>query len=412
MPFRSVPAECALAAAHAEIDRLGLTARAAVLGPAASPTMRVTLFRDGAQVAVGAGKGAGPQGAASAYFEALERYLMSARDNRRWTTDATRLLPASVVAGQPALEPDLVVRRWAAEFPDSVAACASYGEIRYPTFLTDPRYHRWPVAGDDVRPYRSLLRYSSSLGTAAGVDLAEAVYHGLCELIEHDGLGQALLRWYVAGVPDVDLVPVGTLPAGLRSLHAEAVRVAGAPVHLLDVTTDLDVPVYLAVSPAADGEPTRLGAGASLWATDAASRALGELVQVCVLSAPAPGSPVVQRLATWPALQRCALMPLDELLSGPVRAVPLRADVAGDGSPGWGLTHVGRALARHGIGYHVCEVAPVGSPIAVATTIAPGLERFSLVRHGVPVVPTGRGWHLWPSPDRATVTRLDPVRPR
>ncbi|KOX11692.1 ribosomal protein S12 methylthiotransferase accessory factor [Micromonospora profundi] len=404
MPFRSVPAEYALATASTEIKRLGLTARAVALGPAASPTMRVTLFRDGALVAVGVGKGAGPQGAASAYFEALERHLMSARDNRRWNADATRLLPANVVAGQSALDADLVVQRWAAEFPDSVAACAPYGEVRYPTFLADPRYYRWPVAGDDVRPYRSLLRYSSSLGTAAGVDLEEAVYHGLCELIEHDGLGQALLRWYVAGVADVDLVPVGDLPDGLRSLHAEAVRAAGAPVHLLDVTTDLDVPVYLAASPTAAGEPTRLGAGASLWATDAAARALSELIQVSALSSPAAGSPAVQRLAAWPALQRCALMPLDKLLSGPVRAVPLRADVAGDGSPGWGLEHIRRALVRHGIGYHVCEVAPVDSPIAVATTIAPGLERFSLVRHGMPVVPTGRGWHLWPSPDLATIS--------
>ena len=403
MPFRSVPAEHALATAFAEIDRLGLTARAAVLGPAAVPTMRVALFRDGMQVAVGAGKGAGDQGAASAYFEALERYLMSARDNRRWAMDATGLLPATAVARQSALEPDLVVGRWAAEFPEAVAACASYGGVRYPTFLTDPRYYRWPAAGDDVRPYRSLLRYSSSLGTAAGMDVAEAVYHGLCELVEHDGLGQALLRWYVAGVPDVDVLPVGDLPAGLRSLHAEAVLAAGAPVHLLDVTTDLGLPVYLAVSPAAASGRTRLGAGASVWATDAASRALGELIQVCALSSPTSGSLAVQRLAAWPALQRCASMPLDTLLSGPVRAVPLRADAAGDGSPGWGLEQVRQALAGRGIGYHVCEVAPVGSLIAVATTIAPGLERFSLVQHGVPVVPTGRGWHLWPSPDRATV---------
>lgn len=142
--FRSVPAERALATASAEIDRLGLVARAVVLGPAASSTMRVTLLRDGAQVAVGAGKGAGVQGVASACFEALERYLMSARDNRRWTADATRLLSATDVAGQSTLELDLVVQRWAAEFPDSVAACASYGGVRYPTFLTDPRYFRWP----------------------------------------------------------------------------------------------------------------------------------------------------------------------------------------------------------------------------------------------------------------------------
>jgi ribosomal protein S12 methylthiotransferase accessory factor len=391
MPFRSVSAEDALTTASAEIDRLGLEARATVVGT----TARVALLRAGAQVAVGAGKGGGAQGTASAYFEALERYLMSARDNRRWTADATRLLPAATVAGQPALAADLVVQRWAAEFPDSVAACASYDGVRYPTFLADPRYYRWPVPGDDVQPYRSLLRYSSSLGTAAGVDVAEAVYHGLCELIEHDGLGQALLRWYVAGNGDVDVVPAGALPDDLRALHADAVRAAGAPVHLLDVTTDLGVPVYLAVSPAT-GARTRLGAGASVWATDAAARALGELIQVCALSS--SGGPAVRRLAAWPALQRCALMPLGDLLAE-TREVLLRADPDGDGSPGWGLDHARRALAGHGIGYRVCEVAPVGSLIAVATTIAPGLERFSLVQHGVPVLPTGRGWPLWPLPD-------------
>jgi ribosomal protein S12 methylthiotransferase accessory factor len=391
VPFRSVSAEDALATASAEIDRLGLEARATVVGT----TVSVALLRAGAQVAVGAGKGGGAQGTASAYFEALERYLMSARDNRRWTADATRLLPATAVAGQSTLEPDLVVQRWAAEFPESVAACASYGGVRYPTFLADPRYYRWPVPGDDVQPYRSLLRYSSSLGTAAGVDVAEAVYHGLCELIEHDGLGQALLRWYVASNDEVDVVPAGALPDDLRALHADAVRAAGAPVHLLDVTTDLGVPVYLAVSPAA-GARTRLGAGSSVWATDAASRALGELIQVCALSS--SGSRAIQRLAAWPALQRCAQMPLGDLLAT-AREVRLRADPDGDGSPEWGLDHAGRALAGHGIGFHVCEVAPVDSLIAVATTIVPGLERFSLVQHGVPVVPTGRGWPLWPSPD-------------
>ena len=392
MPFRSVPAEHALATASAEIDRLGLVARAEVFG--AASTVRVTLVRDGERVAVGAGKGSGAQGAASAYFEALERYLMSARDNRRWAADAIGLLPATAVAGQPALAADLVVQRWAAEFPDSVAACASYGGVRYPTFLADPRYYRWPAPGDDVRPYRSLLRYSSSLGTAAGSDLDEAVYHGLCELIEHDGLGQALLRWYVAGVADVDVVPAADLPDELRSLHEQAARAAGAPVHLLDVTTDLEVPVYLAVSAAAGGTPTRFGAGASIWATDAAARALGELIQMCALPSSAD-SRAVERLAAWPALRRCAAMPFDEMRS---RAVPLRADAAGAGSPQWGLDQVRQALAAHGIDYHVCEVAPVDSLIAVATTIAPGLERFSLVRHGVPVVPTGRGWRLWPSP--------------
>jgi ribosomal protein S12 methylthiotransferase accessory factor len=48
----------------------------------------------------------------------------------------------------------------------------------------------------------------------------------------------------------------------------------------------------------------------------------------------------------------------------------------------------------------VCDLAPPGAHVAAATVVAPGLERFGLVRHGVPVIPNGRGWHLWPSPDR------------
>ncbi|MEV4620569.1 YcaO-like family protein [Asanoa sp. NPDC049573] len=382
MPFRSVPAARAVVTASAEIDRLGLVAHAEVFGG----IMRVTLLRDGSPIATGAGKGPGAQGTASAHFEALERYLMSAHENRRW--GAQTLLPAADVAGQPALAADRVVQRWAAEFPSAVAACASYGGVRYPTFLADPRYYRWPAPGDDVSPYRSLLRYSSSLGTAAGSDPDEAVYHGICELVEHDGVGQALLRWYVAGVPDADVVPPADLPPALRALHDRAAVAAGAPVHLLDVTTDLAIPVYLAVSSAGG-----FGAGASVWASDAAARALDELIQMCALPSSAD-TRAVARLAAWPALRRCADLPVHDLR---LRAVPPRADPAGDGSPRWGLDQVRHALARHGIDFHVCEVAPVGSLISVATTIAPGLERFSLVRHGVPVIPTGRGWHLWPT---------------
>jgi len=399
MPFRSVSAEQAVTAVLAEIDRLGLRATAEVLGPPRTPTLRVRLARDGTPVAVGYGKGAGAQGAASAYAEALERHLMSARDNRRFAPDATVLLAAATVAAQPGLAGDLVVQRWAAEFPAAVAACAEYrgpaGAVRYPTFLADPRYFRRPVPGDAVGPYRSLLRYSSSLGTAAGLDVTEAAYHGLCELVEHDGVSQALLRWFVAGIPGVDVVDAGALPPALRALHGEATAAAGASVHLLDATTDLGVPVYVAVSAAASGA-TRLGAGASSWGSYAAERALSELIQTCALSGDGDDSAIAERLAPWPALQRCVRMPVGDLLAGPVRQVALRGD-AGDGTPAEGLARVARMLARRGVDHHVCELAPAGSLIAVATTIAPGLERFSLVRHGVPVIPTGRGHHLWPA---------------
>lgn len=402
MPFRSVPAATAVDLALREADRLLMALRSEQIGTPGSPTIVSRLVRDGHELAVGSGKGPGEQGVASAHFEALERYHMSAPDNRRLAPGAARLLPAARIAGQDGLGPDLAVQRWAAEFPDNPAACAAYhgrrSKVWYPLFLSDPRYFRHPMPGDSVEPYRSLLRYSSSLGTAAGVTLAEAVFHGLCELIEHDGVSHALLRWFIAGELNLDLVPPELLPDRLRTLHRDATNAARAPVHLIDVTTDLGVPVYLAIANDDGALPALVGAGASPLPWYAAQRALNELVQSCALngarSAHQTGS-AAQRLATWPALQQCAQLPVRRLMSGHVRTVALRDISSTDLDPEHGLDHLTSILRRHAVEYFVCELTPPRSHIAVAATMAPGLERFSLVRFGVPILPTGRGSHLW-----------------
>ena len=107
------------------------------------------------------------------------------------------------------------------------------------------------------------------------------------------------------------------------------------------------------------------------------------------------GDGAVGRLAGWPALQDCARLPVRRLLDGRVNPVALRPDAGDDPSPQGGLDRVTDLLRRNGIEYYVCDLAPAESLIAVAATVAPGLERFSLVRLGVPVIPTGRGWSVW-----------------
>jgi ribosomal protein S12 methylthiotransferase accessory factor len=399
-PYRAVPAARAVEVALLEADRLGLQLRARPIGSPDYPITRSGLVRDGTELAVGYGKGPGPQGLASAHYEALERYLMSAPDNRRHTTGAASLLTAERVAGQAELCADLVVRRWAEEFAGSLAACVRHEGTRaapwYPIFLSDPRYFRRPLPGDSTVPYRSLLRYCSSLGTAAGVNRAEATFHGLCELIEHDGLSHALLRWFIGGTVEIDLVDPDDLPDPLRVLHHTAQNAIGRPVYLLDVTTDLGVPVYLAVGEP-DGEQAALtGAGASPLAAYAAERALSELVQGNAMAAP-DGRPdaAIERLARWPALQDCVRLPIRRLLAGRVTRVRLRDDSDDDPSPQAGLDRLSHLLRERDIDHYVCDLAPPQSLIAVTTTIAPGLERFSLVRLGMPVLPTGRGWSAW-----------------
>jgi len=189
-------------------------------------------------------------------------------------------------------------------------------------------------------------------------------------------------------------VPATALPGRLARRHEAAGRATGAAVHLLDLTTDLGVPVYVAIS--RGSRSTRVGAGASAWASDAAERALDELIQSCGQPADREAK-AAAKLAAWPALERCVRLPLTLLRR---RAVPLRPDIGDDSAEG-GLETVERALGARGLAHHTADIAPAGSLVAVTTTVAPGLERFSLIRHGDPILPTGRGWHLWPSPTTA-----------
>ena len=365
----------ALDVAVAEIDRLGLDAAVEWIGPV--PVVR--LLRDGAVIATGSGK----RSLVGAYYEALEGFFLSRRESR----PTTRLLDAAYVASQPALAADLVVRRWAHDYPTAVAACSPMRgagtTLWYPIFLSDPAYHQAPLPGDSVAPYHSFLRYSSSIGTAAGPTVEAATRHAVCELVEHDGLSLAMLRWFVAGDPAIDLVDPASLPARIAELHAEAQAAAEARVHLVDVTTDLDVPVYVAIQDDDSRRPALFGIGAAPTGADAAERALQELVQMSVAER-APST--LDELRPWPRLLDCATLPVRRLVAdADARIVPLRTD----------HVDVRRRLKHKDIELYAYVLTPQPYTLAVVTVVAPGLERFSLVYAGRPVVPTGRGWTLW-----------------
>ena len=119
----------------------------------------------------------------------------------------------------------------------------------------------WALVGLDHRlapiGYHDAFEVSSD-GLASGNTPAEAVLHGICELIERDaysslqfGSGERLrdrcrtLR--TTGDMQLDMLMAAVERAGLR-------------VQLLDMTTDIGVPAYMAILlPVAGGEPGREG---------------------------------------------------------------------------------------------------------------------------------------------------------
>ncbi|HEV8560979.1 MAG TPA: TOMM precursor leader peptide-binding protein [Actinophytocola sp.] len=146
--------------------------------------------------------------------------------------------------------------------------------------MTEQRHRLLPTGllyfGAPPTPGHDYL-FADSNGNAAGSSLEDAVLQGSLELIERDAVA---LWWYNrTRAPEVDL-------DAFRDPWVDELREAyaglGREVWVLDVTSDLDVPVMVAMSRLTDREPENimLGFGAHLDARVALRRALTELNQM------------------------------------------------------------------------------------------------------------------------------------
>jgi len=122
----------------------------------------------------------------------------------------------------------------------------------------------------------SVFTRPDSNGCAVGSTTAAATLAGLLELLERDAV--ALWWWPRAARPGLDPALLGD---GRATLEGELGR-RGRDLWLLDVTTDLGVPVVVAVGARRDGTGLLFGFGAHLDHARAARRAGRELLQVVV----------------------------------------------------------------------------------------------------------------------------------
>ena len=114
--------------------------------------------------------------------------------------------------------------------------------------------------------------YADSNGTAAGTCLEDAVLQGLLELVERDAAG----IWWYGRIPRPGVLPETPFFEAMRHEHAAQ----GRRLWLLDLTTDLGIPVCAAVSVGATPESLQLGFGAHLDPALAVTRAITEANQL------------------------------------------------------------------------------------------------------------------------------------
>jgi ribosomal protein S12 methylthiotransferase accessory factor len=122
-------------------------------------------------------------------------------------------------------------------------------------------------------PIKGPFAIGNSNGCAAGNTLEEAILQGLFELIERDS---AAIWWYnQLQRKEVDL---SSFQNRYFEKSAQWLKAKGREIWVLDLTFDLEVPAFAAIS-TKDGQQLLMGLGAHLDPEIAISRAISELFQ-------------------------------------------------------------------------------------------------------------------------------------
>jgi ribosomal protein S12 methylthiotransferase accessory factor len=232
------------------------------------------------------------QGEASALMEAIERYCgMFQGDEIRTTRrfidfpPGDAILPNDIVLmsdaqqeGGPAGVPgpaETPARRFDPSIETEWSPVWSLRDERFKYVPTGLLYYFHQGPGDNQIT-------ADSNGCAAGNSLEEAIAQGFLELVERDAYA---IWWYNRlRRPEIDLARLGDIYIG--DVRA-AFTAAGRRLWALDITSDLGIPVVVAIAHWSEGgrEHIETGAGAHFDRRIAALRAVTELNQGLALGA-------------------------------------------------------------------------------------------------------------------------------
>ena len=217
-------------------------------------------------------------------------------------------------------------------------------------------------------------------GCAAGQSIQEAQLHGLLELIERD----AVAIWWYNRIRR-PAAPIGAFGGSkFRNLTA-AFAAAGRSIALLDITTDIQIPAYAAVTALADGTNPCFGAAAAVSPAVAAFKAVAEAAQICFWLPRESKENEMIAWSNWATLENSSyLVPCGD--AGPVQDLEL--------STGEALELCLRELERAGADPLSIDLTRPEIGLPVVRTFAPGL-RHCWARFGpgrLYSVPQSLGW--------------------
>ena len=215
-----------------------------------------------------------------------------------------------------------------------------------------------------------------STGCAAGRTKADAVLHGLCELVERDAAGlwwRGGMRGRPLALEDPALVEAAQLLASLRQGNESR------STWLLDITTDLGIPAVAAISSHADGKGFACGLGARPTLAGAARGAImelcqGELAHAVVAAKRAEGGEARLNARDRDHLARATQIDAGTCPLLHPLGVPARREACPSEDPVEQIRWLATRLAAQDIETFVVDLTRPAFAIPVVRVIAPGLQ--------------------------------------
>jgi bacteriocin biosynthesis cyclodehydratase domain-containing protein len=342
----------------------------------------IVAIRDWARTCSG-GKGATDvQARAGALCEAVERYCATRNGDEARVRDSYRALGSQAVDPRSCL---LFDERQYANRARWNAGCAPIHQVpeTFDEFSVLDWTPVWSLLTGQQRLLPTALLYlgsaggvkpasllADSAGNAAGSCLGDAIVRGFLELVERDAVA---IWWYNrTRHPGVCLESfddpwVARLPSWFEQMNRA--------LWVLDVTSDLGVPVMAAVSRRVDkpAEDVELGFGAHPDARVALRHALAELGQQ-VLQVSGSALAADPHLLAWCATVTTSNQP--HLKPDPAQRPRLEHDYQRSPDQDTGLSHV-RALVRDkGLDPLVLDLTRLDVGMPVAKVVVPGLRHI------------------------------------
>jgi ribosomal protein S12 methylthiotransferase accessory factor len=350
---------------------------------------------EGTYITQGHGKGIGEQSKASAIFEALEHYYsfyISPNDPANRVIQLSKLLLTENLLPKKCM--DLINHQSDRKILCKLYQNLSTEETRYfPIFLSATRYSSSPVSTDNFS-YSYLDIYSTNSGTSVGVTLNEALIHAINELVERHCFSRFLIDSYLNRTPSkIKTIDKGTLPESLLLLVNQVEKEAHDPLIILDISTDFGVPVFFVSFSSLNVTVQPSGCGCSLSKSYALERAiLGALQSFHLYDTEIEREDQVnlKKFELYKRYQQCLKCDLAYMINkGLSTGVSFEEDkiqIAPINLSDYLNTLVEIITAKR-LNIFYSSIGPAESNFFCVHVIIPGLEKFNLVRNGLPLIP-------------------------